>query len=250
MRSPDELALGGPRSSIDRWLRRFHPRLWSNDELRRWMPALPPGLRVINVAGWEDRDKEGGYYRDYFPSPAIYEVSNYDGDSKRGVGPGTSVSIDLDEPLPERYAGAYDLAFHHTVLEHLADPVRAFAQIARLTTDLVVTVVPFKQKMHFEPGAFGDYYRFSPMAMRRLHEQNGLTVLYESFTPPPALDVYLFYIGSKQPAKHAAFRPRLADTEALNQVVGSLSATALLQNVVARALRKGLRMRPTRRERC
>ncbi len=182
------------------------PRAWSNSELKKICEKLPLDKKVINISGWEDKDKESGFYKDYFTSPQVYEISNYTGDIKRGANDSPCIELDLTKPLPDTYKNKYDIGFHHTVLEHLEDPVFAFNQMAAITDDLLISVVPWKQKLHFEPGQFGDYYRFSPLIMRKYYEDNGFTVLYESYTPRPALDVYLFYVGSKKP-ENPTFHP-------------------------------------------
>jgi hypothetical protein len=215
------------------------PRTWSNKELRKVAGLLPRPRRVINVSGWKDADKEGSTYRAYFNPSEAYDISNYEADAARG-GPG-SVALDLGEPAPPHLVGRYDVAFSHTVLEHVPDPWFAFAQIAKLTSDLIVTVVPFKQKLHFEAGMYGDYYRFTPFAMRRMHEANGFTLLYESFTPRPSLDVYLLHVGTKAPDRHGDFPRSVPDLAALNEKVGEFSAKDLLENVVDRFLAKYVR---------
>jgi hypothetical protein len=215
------------------------PRNWSNVELRKVLAHLHPAERVINVSGWKDGDKEGGFYRSYFAPSTRYTVSNYGADAARGgEGTHTAVSLDLGAPIPAELEGAFDVAFSHTVLEHVEDPLFAFNQIAKLTSDLIITIIPFKQKLHFEPGNFGDYYRFSPIIMRRLHERAGFTVLYESFTPPPNLDVYLFYVGTRRPEQHTAFPVQLCPIEQLNFKVGEFNAVDLLRNVTSRAVTK------------
>ena len=219
---------------LKRYLRRFNPRSWSNDELRLVLSHCQKKSRVVNVSGWQDRDKEGGCYKDYFPSPTLYHISNYEGDAARGAVAETDLVIDLTKPLSIAHEYQYDIVFNHTVLEHVEEPTFAFSQIGKLTTDMIVTVVPFKQKLHFEHGMFGDYYRFTPFSMRRLHAENGFSVLYESYTPRPSLDVYLLYVGVRDVARHVDFPQRLADLRALNQRVGSFSAKDLALNIGAR----------------
>lgn len=226
---------------FNNYLRRFNPRSWSNDELRFVLSHCPKGGRVVNVSGWQDRDKEGGLYKDYFPRPTLYHISNYEGDAARGAAARTDLVLDLTKPLAAAYENKYDIVFNHTVLEHLEEPTFAFTQIGKLTTDMIVTVVPFKQKLHFEYGMFGDYYRFTPFSMRRLHAQNGFSVLYESYTPRPSLDVYLLYVGTRDVARHATFPQQLADMRSLNQRVGSFSASDLASNIAARFLSKYLK---------
>ena len=44
--------------------RRLVPRLYTNDLLKHYGPYFKGS--VVNVSGWDDRDGEGGVYRDYF----------------------------------------------------------------------------------------------------------------------------------------------------------------------------------------
>ena len=57
------------------------PRVWSNNVLRSFANIFEG--EVINVSGWNDEDKEGGFYKDYFSNCSSYKISNY-GDSLRG----------------------------------------------------------------------------------------------------------------------------------------------------------------------
>ena len=215
------------------YLKKFIPRYWSNDELLKIVPYLSSNTRIINVSGWEDKDKEGGCYRNYFNERSVYHISNYPSDNVRG-GLHYDIAIDLNKNLSKQYINSYDCVFNHTVLEHVIDPDFSFKQMSLLTEDIIITVVPFKQKFHFENDAFGDYYRFTPFTMRNLHDKNGFTILYESYTPKPALDVYLFYVGSKQPEKHTSFPILFSDINHLNHKLGDFSAKALAKNIIAR----------------
>jgi hypothetical protein len=225
------------KRALTRYKRRFNTRAWSNDELHRLAPWFRPGCRVINVSGWLDKDKDGGVYADYFPKEKVYHVANYRHDKHRSS-PDSDLFLDLSEPVPDALRGAYDVAFSHTVLEHVPDPAFSFRQIAALTTDLIVTVVPWKQKLHFSPGNYGDYFRMSPFVMRRWHEEAGFTVLWESYTPPPALDTYLFYFATRQRERYPTFPRKLPDIASLQAVVGAVSDRALFENIVHWALRR------------
>lgn len=125
---------------ITKYLRKFTPRYWSNDVLHSIADHLPQGLEILNVSGWDDRDKEGShyrsYFRSYFRSPAAYHISNYPDDSARGANVHSDVLLDLQKPLPAELKGAYDVVLNHTVLEHVADPQFAFRQIADISSDL------------------------------------------------------------------------------------------------------------------
>ena len=167
-------------------------------------------------------------------------MTNHPGDKARGANVRTDIALDLAQPLPRELERSYEVVFNHTVLEHIEDPVFAFEQIAAMSTDLVISVVPFKQKLHFESGMYGDWQRFTPFGMRKLHERNGFQVIYESYTPRPALDVYLFYVGAREPDLHVNCRQDLCQLDDLNQLVGGFSASDLLENVLGRFISKYL----------
>lgn len=202
------------------------------------LPQLGGQRRILNVGGWEDSDREGGKYRDYFADPATYHISNLHQDNERGRAANTDLDLDITQPLRSDLHGAYEIVFSHTVLEHVAKPWTAFENLASLSTDLVITVVPWKQKLHLSPGNYQDYYRFSPLALRHLAEESGLRVVYDSYTPLPALDVYILSVASFTPEKYEKFFPPLSSAEELNNEVGSFNAKALLQNIGMRLLKK------------
>lgn len=54
---------------LKRYLRRFNPRSWSNDELRLVLSHCQKKSRVVNVSGWQDRDKEGDVIRTTSQAP-------------------------------------------------------------------------------------------------------------------------------------------------------------------------------------
>ena len=179
--------------------RKRDARLWSNDRLREIGAAVRDCQSMINVSGWRDGDKEGGHYRDYFPSVPLYHVSNHPGDAEKGVDAKTDRGIDLDLELLPELERSYDIVFNHTVLEHVPRPAFSFEQLAKLATKVLITVVPFKQGMHFSPGNFGDYYRFSPMAMRDCFARAGMQVVHESANE--GIDtIYLLHVGVRDPA--------------------------------------------------
>ena len=47
-------------------------------------------------------------------------------------------------------------------------------------------------------------WRFTPMALHRLFQENGLSVVYESYTDKRNAAVYLLTVASKQPEKWQA----------------------------------------------
>lgn len=182
-----------------------HPRRWSNQELRRWAPLVHGD--VLNVSGWRDEDKQGGYYRDYFSNAASYRLTNYRGTDAQDDGTDDALYLDLEAPLPESCLGICDLAWTHTVLEHVGDIQTAFGNLARLSRDLVLVVVPWMQDEHYTPGLYGDYWRFTPMGVERLLNQAGMELLYVSANDQPWYPVYLLAIGSHRPQAWAGRFP-------------------------------------------
>ena len=171
-------------------------RRWSNLELRRIGPLFSG--RVINVSAWEDRDKEGGRYRDYFPNAASYARTNYG--TSQGVveGAADELFLDLTEPVPDVLRGGFEVVFNHTTLEHVFEVRQAFATLCALSSDVVIVVVPWLQPLHAD---YGDFWRFSPQAVVRLFEAEGLTPLSVSWNADPGASVYVLGVASRTPER-------------------------------------------------
>ena len=186
-------------------LRRIHPewdpRSWSNRELRKWGPLAKGD--VINVSAWEDRDKEGGKYADYFPNKGSYAISNYGG--ARGTSDGQDqIILDLTAELPKELERRYDVVFNHTTLEHIYEAGHAMRSLCGLSRDLVIIVVPFLQQLHWDEGSFRDYWRFSPFAMDELFRGCGFRMIYCTTNDSPVNPVYLFCVGARDPERWIA----------------------------------------------
>lgn len=151
---------------------------------------------IVNVSAWKDMDKEGSRYREYFINADSYWITNYKAEARGFQGIDNEIFLDLTAPLPSKLYERFDLAFNHTVLEHIYKVNAAFENLCRLSKDIVIVVVPFLQEMH---AAYGDYWRFSPSAMKRMFEDNDMKMIYCSFNSHPNASVYLFCIGSKKP---------------------------------------------------
>jgi hypothetical protein len=190
-------------------MRRRHPewspRRWSNAELKKLCPLF--GGRVVNVSGFKDEDKEGGCYRDYFPQASRYDITNFAGSGQVGDGDPSSMYLDLQAAPDASLAAAYDVAFSHTVFEHIEHIDQAFASYAALSSDVLITVVPFLQDEHYAPGIYGDFWRFTPLGLKSLHEKNGFQLLYLSANDSPWFPVYLVALASRHPEKHAGRLP-------------------------------------------
>lgn len=75
----------------------LEPRRWSNKVLRELGGRFHGSM--INVSGWQDRDKQDGFYRDYFPNISDYRVSNYSGTKDLDDGLEGSIPLDLESDL-------------------------------------------------------------------------------------------------------------------------------------------------------
>jgi hypothetical protein len=172
------------------------PRIWSNSELKKFSSLFSGS--VINVSAWQDSDKEGNKYRDYFLNCREYYISNYKTDQKGIQGYENEIFLDIEEELPTELYNKYDVVYNHTVLEHVFNVQTAFKNLCLLSKDIVIIVVPFLQQMHED---FGDYWRFTPLTVRRLFSDNGYKLLYLSFNSHKNASVYIFAIASKSPEK-------------------------------------------------
>lgn len=193
-------------------------RNWSNGEIRLLGRAVAGS--VINVSAWRDEDKQGGYYKDYFPSAQNYSVSNYQGwrgIDKNEVPPhfeGNHYELDLRTPAPVTLAGRFDLVFNHTTLEHVFDAHQAMRTMAALSRDAMLVVVPFIQHLHGPVD--GDFWRFSPYCMRRLFQMVDMEIVYESAGPKTSDVRYLTYFAARDASKWISMQPESpGDAEAV-----------------------------------
>lgn len=171
-------------------------RIWSNDELAGFAPLFEGD--IANVSGWQDVDKQGRHYRDYFSHARSYTITNYKSEARGFQGMPGEIFLDLIQPLPVELKGRFDVVFNHTVLEHIYEVHAAFRNLCLMSKDVVVLVVPFLQPMHSK---YGDYWRFSPMTLQRMFEENGLKLMYCSFNRHARASVYLFAIAAKHPER-------------------------------------------------
>lgn len=173
------------------------PRRWSNTELKKIGPVFKG--EMINVSGWDDRDKQGGSYKSYFTGCSAYYISNFAG--TRGLsdaGAVTNFEIDLEKDLNRELVNRFDVVFNHTTLEHVFDVFKAFENLCLMSRDIVIIVLPFTQQIHTSD-SFSDYWRFTPMAIKKLFERNGLTVIYEAANNDSDCSNYVLSVGSRNP---------------------------------------------------
>lgn len=168
------------------------PRVWSNRQLAE-VSHLVTG-DVVNVSAWKDDDKQGRKYRDYFSSARSYSITNFDQDKRGFQGLEGELFLDLEKDLPEALVGKFDCVFNHTTLEHVFDFELALDNLTAMTKDLIILVVPFLQPMHSH---YGDYWRFSPMAIARMLERRGFEIGRLNFNNHPNSSVYVFCVATR-----------------------------------------------------
>jgi hypothetical protein len=172
-------------------------RIWSNKELKRIASCFAGS--ILHVSAWEDKDKQGSYYKNYFNSADEYYLSNYGGERGR-QGYENEIYLDLAGELPEELINRFDVVFNHTTLEHIYNVKKAFKNLCSLSKDVVILVVPFMQKQH-ETVSFKDYWRFTPTCLKAMFYENGMETVYESTNDSKNKVVYLFIVGSSNPEK-------------------------------------------------
>ena len=208
------------------------PRIWSNRELAKFAHLFAGD--VVNVSGWKDEDKEGRRYRDYFSRAGSYTITNFKAEARGFQGMQHEIFLDLERDLPGDLAGRFDVVFNHTTLEHIYDVHTAFRNLCRLSKDVVMLVVPFLQPYHSD---YGDYWRFSPLLVKRLLEDAGLDVLYLSYNSHRRSSVYVFAVASKHPDRWREHFPySFADADSAGSAPLSRPA-----GEVDRALRRRMR---------
>jgi len=168
------------------------PRRWSNRELERCAHLFRGD--VVNVSAWKDMDKQGRYYRDYFCNANSYTITNYKPEAQGLQGSDGEIFLDLEEDLPKDLRRRFDVVFNHTTLEHVYRVQKAFKNLCDMTRDVVIIVLPFLQQYH---SSYGDYWRFTPLAVKTMCDENGFSVVYQSFNSQRKSSVYTFTIASR-----------------------------------------------------
>jgi len=170
------------------------PRIWSNRELRKFAHLFSGD--AVNVSGWRDEDKEGRHYRDYFTNVDSYTLTNFKSEARGIQGFANEIFLDLEQILPGELHHKFDVAFNHTTLEHIYQVQKAFSNLCEMSKDIVILVVPFLQQYH---STYGDFWRFTPLAIKKMFEDNGFEPIYQSFNSHSLSSVYIFTIASRKP---------------------------------------------------
>lgn len=174
----------------------FKCRSWSNIELRQFAHLFTG--KVINISAWEDEDKEGKHYKDYFTGASFYRTSNLQSKYRSFTGQEDYIiDLESDESCRELY-NTFDVVFNHTTLEHIYDVQKAADNLCKISKDIVILVVPANQNYH--PGeTWDDYWRFTKGSIREFFKRNNMSILYFSDGGDPVDGIYYFVIASKNP---------------------------------------------------
>lgn len=212
------------------------PRLWSNRELKK-SGYLVSGS-VVNVSGWQDSDKEGGVYKDYFKNASEYWITNWKSEARGWQGNlSNELFLDLEQDLPPELMQRFDVVYNHTTLEHVFDIFKAFENLCALAKNTVVIVVPFLQQQH---GEYGDYWRFTPWCLKRLFKKYGFELAYINYNDSSRDSIYVFAIAVRNQADAVRFSV-LADNKVekvTNSFIGEKSIGRLF--IPALLLRRAL----------
>ena len=129
-----------------------------------------------------------------------YHISNYTSDKKGLVGLENEFFLDLESSLSDELVGAFDVVFNHTTLEHIYDFRLAMHNLARMSRNVVITVVPYLQQLH--GSGYSDYWRFTPYALDRMFKEEGMVLRYCSANGGDRASIYLFAIALHEPTSH------------------------------------------------
>lgn len=171
------------------------PRIWSNLELEKFSTSFHGS--VINVSGWKDYDKVKRRYSDYFLNSSEYWISNYKSEARGFQGNlQNEIFLDLEGDIDESLHNKFNVVFNHTVLEHIFNIDKAFENLCKLSNDIVIIIVPFLQEQHAD---YGDYWRFTPLAVKKLFSKNHMKLIYLNYNDVGDESIYILAIGSKHP---------------------------------------------------
>ena len=177
------------------------PRKWSNNELKKFSKNFFG--EVINISGWKDSDKENSFYKNYFSNCSNYSISNWSF-SERGQENDLHKNeylIDLEKNLDKKFIGKFEVVFNHTTLEHVFDIFKAFQNLCSLSNDTVIVILPFLQEQHTSSD-FGDYWRVTPQAIKKMFEKNNYDLAYINANDHGNASIYIFAIGCSKNSKN------------------------------------------------
>lgn len=211
----------------------LQPRFFSNKLLKKYASFFHG--KVINVSGWNDTDKEGKRYKDYFSNCSDYIISNA-ATKQKGIGSmagsdDQEIEINLNFPLPEKLQGQFDVVFNHTTLEHVIEVEQAFKNLCDLSRDAVILVVPAIQQIHTEE-SFGDYWRLTTIGIAKMFIKYGLDPIVIAANDQPFVPIYCFAIAVRDYSKYSGKIEKKLDFEMGKYLYGSSLKPANIPNLL------------------
>jgi SAM-dependent methyltransferase len=136
------------------------------DAVTQFARALPPNARLLDAGAGE------GKYRHHFARQRYCGVDLAVGDAAWDYS-GLDALADLTA-LPFR-AATFEAALHIVTIEHLPEPGRALAELARTLAPggLLLLAAPHEWEVHQAPH---DYFRYTRYGLAYLLEQSGFEV--------------------------------------------------------------------------
>lgn len=213
----------------------FTARIWSNDELKK-IAHLFEG-KICNVSAWEDKDKQGKTYKEYFTNASLYSITNFYQKSARGSQGNieNEIIVNLTDDLRPELDSKFNVVFNHTTLEHIFECSKAFENLCKMSDDIVIVVVPFLQETH---GNYGDYWRFTPQGIDYLFKSNGMETIYLSYNDSSKDSIYIFAVGTKKPDKWSSIKT--TDGNMLADIYTNHAGTKIIKDGHLFKLRKFL----------
>lgn len=120
--------------------------------------------KVLSVGSGRDADKQGRFYRDYFPKASSYTTS----ESSREIAEEHKCDLIIDiRSMPGIADGSYDCVFCSGVLEHVDRFQAGLDEMTRILKagGILLLGVPFGQPLHLVPQ---DYWRFTEYGIRHM----------------------------------------------------------------------------------
>jgi hypothetical protein len=213
----------------------MNPRKWSNREIKNIVNLPLLNKTVLNLSGWDDSDKEGKQYREYFTGSKSYSISRYQKDNVRSVD-GCTLIIDLENIETSDLSETFDIVFTHTVLEHVYDLKSAFKIMRILSNKYIVGVVPMVNVVHWEVNSYQDYWRFTPHGVNKCLEDIDYELIHLKVGPKTDLYQYIVFVGIKKGLTQEGEFQNLIVEEFESGEVGLISFRKLLFVIFVRIM--------------
>jgi hypothetical protein len=136
-----------------------------NKILRKQISSLE-GVKIILNAGCSQSqtDKNGTFYKDYFPSAQYYTLNN-----DPNIKDDSDRHFDMDIHDLSSIKIKFDLVICNCVLEHVRNPFIVAKQLEDVSNKYIFIAVPFIVPFHQKEDAkIKDYWRFTDNGLREL----------------------------------------------------------------------------------